>query len=563
MLKETILKYALQNAVKYNGKPDLGVVLGKVLVEHPEYKGKIPYVKETINEILKEVVSLNVDEQRKRLETIAPEMLAEKPQTRRQHLTELKNVVNNNVIMRFEPSPSGPLHIGHAYVLGLNSEYCRMYNGKLILRIADTNPKNIYKPSYEMIVDDANWVTKGNISEVVIQSERMRLYYDYMERLLELEKAYICTCEPEYFKSLLLKSTPCPCRELPMSEQKLRWKGMLTDFKQGSAVARLRTELSHKNPAMRDYPLFRILEIPHPKQGTRYRVWPLMNMAVAVDDIELAVTHVIRAKDHYDNSIRQRYIFDYLQKPLPESMFVGRINFIGMDVSCSKTMPLIEDGTYSGWDDIRLPFLQALKRRGYQPEAFIRYALDVGVTLNDKTVSKEDFFKSINSFNKGIIDNISYRYFFIWEPVKINIRNAPVQEIEIDFHPDNKKGGRKFSASEDYYLTSEDYNLLKEGSLCRLMECLNFIKKGNAFEFDSLEYERFKESGKSIIHWIPAEHDAIKTIVIMPDNTKKEGISENSVSKLLVGDIVQFERFGFCRLDIIENGVFIFRYAHR
>ena len=138
-----------------------------------------------------------------------------------------------------------------------------------------------------------------------------------------------------------------------------------------------------------------------------------------------------------------------------------------------------------------------------------------------------------------------------------------MQEIEIDFHPDNKKGGRKFSASEDYYLTSEDYNLLKEGSLCRLMECLNFIKKGNAFEFDSLEYERFKESGKSIIHWIPAEHDAIKTIVIMPDNTKKEGISENSVSKLLVGDIVQFERFGFCRLDIIENGVFIFRYAHR
>src|SRR3989338_4169445 len=193
-MDEIILKYALQNAIRFNGKANPNAVIGKIVQENPSLKSKIPEIKKSLDKIIKEIESLSVEEQIKNLSEIAPELLEEKVHEKRQGLPPLKNAIKGKVIMRFEPSPSGPLHIGHAYVLGLNSEYCRMYDGKLILRIGDTNPNNIYEPAYEMIVDDANWVTKGNISEVVIQSERMRLYYDYMERLLELEKAYICTC---------------------------------------------------------------------------------------------------------------------------------------------------------------------------------------------------------------------------------------------------------------------------------------------------------------------------------------------------------------------------------
>ncbi len=88
-----------------------------------------------------------------------------------------------------------------------------------------------------------------------------------------------------------------------------------------------------------------------------------MNFAVAVDDIEMKVTHTLRGKDHYDNAKKQEYIYKYLKKRVPENIFTGRINFIGMDVSCSKTRPLIEAKEYTGWDDIRLPFLAALKRK--------------------------------------------------------------------------------------------------------------------------------------------------------------------------------------------------------
>ena len=143
---------------------------------------------------------------------------------------------------------------------------------------------------------------------------------------------------------------------------------------------------------MRDFPLMRINENPHPKTGTKHKVWPLMNLAVFVDDIEMGVTHALRAKDHMDNAKRQEYLYNYLKKPIPETIFIGRINFTDLKISCSKTKALIEENKYEDWSDIRLPFLLALKRRGYQPEAFIKYTLDVGATQNDKTVNPMYFF---------------------------------------------------------------------------------------------------------------------------------------------------------------------------
>jgi len=558
-MEELIKKYALQNAIKFNGKANPGAVIGKILAEKPELKGKIKDIAKKANEIIKEISKLGLEEQKELLKKQAPELLKkQKPKERERTLPNLKNT--KNLVMRFEPSPSGPLHIGHAYVLSLNSEYCRKYKGKLILRIGDTNPGKIYEPAYKLIEKDARWVTKDNISKVIIQSDRIELYYKYMEKLLDLKKAYVCTCNPEKYKELSLKQKPCPCRNL--KDQKQRWKDMFTKYKQGEAVVRIKTDLKDKNPAMRDFPVFRINENKHPKTKNKYRVWPLMNMAVTVDDIETKVTHVIRAKDHHDNAMRQKFIYDYLKKPFPEAIFVGRINFKGMSVSCSKTQPLIEDKTYTGWDDIRLPFLEALKRRGYQQDALIKYAIDVGISLNDKTVTKEEFFKTINAFNKDVIDPTSYRYFFIDNPKEIKIENAPEQSVELDLHPQNKKGGRKFKTNEKFYITEEDFNSLIEGKVYRLMDCLNFIKEEGKFLFHSLEYKKFKENGAKIIHWLPKE-ETIKVEVLMPDNKIIKGLGEKTLNTLKEGEVCQLERFGFCRLDKKQKDKLTFWFAHK
>ena len=218
-MDEIILKYALQNAIRFNGKANPNAVIGKIVQENPSLKSKIPEIKKSLDKIIKEIESLSVEEQIKNLSEIAPELLEEKVHEKRQGLPPLKNAIKGKVIMRFEPSPSGPLHIGHAYVLGLNSEYCRMYDGKLILRIGDTNPNNIYEPAYRMIKEDADWVTKGNVSELMIQSDRIEIYYSYMEKLIALGKVYVCKCNVEKYKELLAEGKPCPCRELSNDEQ--------------------------------------------------------------------------------------------------------------------------------------------------------------------------------------------------------------------------------------------------------------------------------------------------------------------------------------------------------
>src|SRR3972149_4606284 len=141
-MKDIILKYSLDNAIKYGGKASVGSVMGKVLKENPDLRTKTKEVTKQIEEVLEEVNSLTLDEQIAKLKILSPHMLEKKESTKKEALKELKNTNVEQVVMRFAPSPSGPLHIGHSYVLSLNSEYVRKYDGKLIIRIEDTNAAN-------------------------------------------------------------------------------------------------------------------------------------------------------------------------------------------------------------------------------------------------------------------------------------------------------------------------------------------------------------------------------------------------------------------------------------
>ena len=198
-LKQTILIYALQNALKFNGKANQGAVIGKVLSENNDLDPK--KIAKQISLIIKQVNKLSIKQQQAKLEKLAPNISKEKKPVEKEHvLKELRNAEKGKVIMRFAPSPSGPMHLGHAYGISLSSEYCKKYNGKFILRIEDTNPENIYEPAYNMLQEDAKWITKNNISRVIIQSDRLGYYYDYAEKLINFGKAYVCTCNPDDFK---------------------------------------------------------------------------------------------------------------------------------------------------------------------------------------------------------------------------------------------------------------------------------------------------------------------------------------------------------------------------
>jgi glutamyl-tRNA synthetase len=557
-------KYALANAVHYEGKANFGAVLGKLLSEKPEIKKELKTLSKEIAAVVEAVNIIPVDQQRAELEKTAPELLEVKHEKQEHVLKELKDAEMGKVVMRMAPSPSGPLHIGHALVTCLNSEYCRKYSGALILRLEDTNPENIYPLAYKMIEEDAQWITKNNVKKIFIQSDRLHTYFDYAEKLINMGKAYICTCNPDVFRELVMKKKPCKCRSLDLKEQQLRWDKMFSGYEPGEAVMRIKTDINDPNPAMRDWPAMRINHHTHPKTGTKEKVWPLMNLSVAIDDHELGITHTIRGKDHMDNEKRQKHIFDAFDWKMPMHMYVGRINFEGFELSTTKTREAIERGEYSGWDDIRLPFLAALRRRGYQPDTFTQFAMDIGLGENDKNVSLEEFFKSIDSHNRKILEPVANRYFFVCNPTEIMIIGAPKQVVELELHPDHKdRGKRKFETWEKFYIAKDDAEMIEDGKLYRLMECGNFEKKGNDFKFHSRNVEEYRERGARIMHWLPVNDSLAKVEVLMPDGTRKTGFGEAGLKDLREGTIVQFERFGFVRLDKKQGDKLIFWFTHK
>lgn len=187
--------YALKNALAYNGKARMGSVISGLFNEGLK-RSEIGKFSKEINNIILEVNKLSLDEQRNEFEKLR-KLVHEREG--REGLPELPGAKRKKVVMRFAPSASGPLHIGHALTASLSYLFVKEYGGKFYVRIEDTNPENIYKQAYKMIKEDSDWLFKKDYS-MEIQSDRVLLYYNYAEKLIKKNSAYICTCSQKEFK---------------------------------------------------------------------------------------------------------------------------------------------------------------------------------------------------------------------------------------------------------------------------------------------------------------------------------------------------------------------------
>src|SRR3989338_2431313 len=148
-LKDKILKYALQNAVKFDGKASAGAVIGKVLAEDPKLKSNMKEIAKEVNSIIKDISSLSVEEQTKRLHEIAPDLLEKKEKKERNIFEFLGFNESDKITTAFPPGPEKYPHIGHAKSCLLNYLLAKQYNGRFILRFEDTNPKTVKKEYYD------------------------------------------------------------------------------------------------------------------------------------------------------------------------------------------------------------------------------------------------------------------------------------------------------------------------------------------------------------------------------------------------------------------------------
>lgn len=556
-IRELIEKYALQNAVKYNAAPKAGAVMGKLMGEHPALRSRAKEVSPLVAEVLAVVEKTGPEEWRKRLEAIAPELLAELSEKKEpdKGLPALEDA-EGGVVMRFAPNPNGPPTLGSARGIIVNSEYVKKYGGKFIIRFDDTDPvkKRPMTEAYGWYLEDCAWLgAKPDL--VITASERVEQYYPIAEELIRRGGAYVCGCPQAVFKEHKDKGIECQHRSQSVEENLELWKGMLDGtVAEGEAVLRVKTDMHHKDPAIRDWPAFRIVTAPHPLVDDKYRVWPLLDFESAVEDHLLGTTHIIRGKDLADSGSRQRYLYQHLGWRYPRVIHWGRIKIHQFgSFSTSKLRKAIEAGEYSGWDDPRVPTVRAMRCRGIRAEALQKFMIDLGVGETDISISMD----SIYAENRKIIDPEANRRFFVWDPVALTIEGDVPDLAHAPLHPAIDRGVREIPAGNRLFICKSDLDGLKVGDNIRLKDLCNI-------EIISLEPVRARFLARDmgqrtkIIHWAPANGPKVR--VLRPDGAD-EGFGEAGIAEEL-GRVVQFERYGFVQVNGVGEPIVAY-FAHR
>lgn len=575
-LLEEIRRVALLNAIDHKGTAQQGPVIGKLLAEKPELKRRVKEIVDCVAEIVRQVNAMSLKDQRKAVENGSPVAPVKEKVKEEKKLPPLKNVHEfKSILTRFSPNPDAPIHLGNARAIILCHEYAKMYGGKFLVRFEDTDPK-LKRPQlefYKSIAEDLTWL-ECEPDEYFVQSDRLPIYYDHAEQLLSDGNAYVCTCKSKTFKKLIDSNKACKCRGLPPQEHLRRWHAMLDGgYKEGEAVVRIKTDLSHPNPAVRDWPALRIIntkKYPHPRVGSEYAVWPLYNLACGVDDHLMKITHIIRGKEHLTNQTRQEFMYRHFGWAYPESIHYGRMKITGATLSKSKMLEGMRKRMYESWDDPRLATFAALRRRGIQPDAIKRLIVDVGPKTQDVTLSWENLY----AHNRRVVEPKANRYFFVEDPRRIAVRNLSERFVaRIPLHPDHpERGFREFhiepkDSAADFWVTTRDAERIEKGQVIRFMELFNVtiqdVEKGAIVAaYHSQEYKEAKAIRAPLIHWIPSGSSK-KCQVIMPNAAVDQGLVEQKCGEVQDGTIVQFERFGFVRIDAVENDLIRAYYCHR
>ncbi|MDO8508097.1 MAG: glutamate--tRNA ligase [Nanoarchaeota archaeon] len=551
MLEKEIKAYALRNAIEY-GKASPDRILPK-LFQHGLQKENIKEIMPEIKKITDEVNALSKEDQQTIFANYK-DMIKERVE-KEKTLPELPNAIQGKVLTRIAPEPSKYLHIGHAISFLLNSFYAEKYKGKCLIRFDDANPEKVSQDYVDSILDDIKNYLAIKPNKIKFISDDMKIFYQYAEKLIKDNHAFMCFCDREKMQKLRHDGIECSCRQKDTKTQMKEWKDFLKGkYKVGKAVLRIKGNMQDSNHVMRDPVIFRSVKEAHFRTKTKYKVWPMYDFYSPVEDSIMGVTHILRSNE-FDQRVPLHNLISHLLKLKQQEIIqYGRFNVMDATTKGREIRDLIKSGEFIGWDDPRLVTLKALKRRGITKEAFLELLNHIGLVKHDVNLD----FNMIASINRKIIDPIAKRYYFVDNPLELDIKNAPsTLQIEIPIHPNNPKVLREVRVTPGkVYISKKDFNEFK-GKEVRLLHLYNIKlpSKGSKAEFTSIENKDIPK-----ITWVSFPQ---KAKVLMPDGSWVEGLADENIRELKVDSIIQFERFGFVRLDKISKQAYEFWFAHR
>jgi glutamyl-tRNA synthetase len=493
-VRQVARKFALQNAVQHDGKCEMGPVMARVLGERPDWRPHAKFITGLVSWEVTEVNDMPSHAQVEALEMIDPGLLERQVQERDRGLPELEDV-EGKVVMRFAPGPSGPLHVGHSRAAVLNDEYVRRYGGRYILRIEDTDPARVMPEAYDMIREDMEWLG-CQVHEVYEQTDRFDLYYDHARQLLDMEAAYVCTCPAEELRELRAAGKACPHRDIVPAVHVEMWARMLEgEYGPGEASVVVKTDLEDPNP-----------------------------------------------------------VYKYFDWEPPNFHHYGFVSIADTVLKTSHIKESLAQGKYSGWDDPRLGTLRALARRGLAPEALRRYWVEASIRPIEISFS----WKTLFAHDRDVQEPEAPRLFFVAKPVELAIEADGPLVGHAPVHPDRPEMGvREVSLPEmengrlGVVVPLEDLTRMSSAGRFRLKDLGNFEFSGPRdlrFIGDDLG---ILKTGAPIFHWTTP--DGIETVVRRPDGGEDKGLAEPMAMEM-DGRFVQFERYGFARLEVHDEG---------
>jgi glutamyl-tRNA synthetase len=567
-IEEAAETNALLNAVKHDSEAQVGAIMGPLMGENPEFREHGDEIPGIIGPVVSRVNEMSNEERRERIAELAPERLDEiesEDEGDDHPLPDLPNAEDDDVRMRVAPNPNGPWHIGHARMAAVIGTYKERYDGEFVCRFDDTDPetKRPDLDAYDDILDAIDYLG-FEPDDVVKASDRVDIYYDHARELIDLGGAYTCSCPQGEFSDLKNDGKSCPHREKDVATVSEEFEAMVDgEYESGEMVLRVRTDITHKNPALRDFVAFRIIDTPHPREeAADYRCWPMLDFQSGIDDHLLGITHIIRGIDLQDSAKRQQFVYDYFDWEYPEVVHWGHVQVDEYDVkmSTSTIAELIEASELDGWDDPRAPTVASLRRRGIRGEALVDAMVELGTSTSDVDLA----ISSVYASNRDLIDDETDRAFFVRDSdesgglVERQIVGGP-DAGEPPLHPDHEdRGNREIPVTSGVAIEGDDLPGHGERVWLKGYGCVQHTR--DAFQFVGTDISAVREEGVDVVHWVPADGPELRLRTMEGDVT---GIVEPGVLDYDSDTMVQFERIGFARLDSLDaDGESVAYFAH-
>lgn len=356
----------------------------------------------------------------------------ENPQPSEEVLQAHLKATGGRVVTRFPPEPNGYLHIGHAKAINFNFNYAKAHGGYTYLRYDDTNPEAEKPIYYDAIREAVSWLGFEPYAETAA-SDNFQQLFEIAKKLVADGNAYVChqTAEEIHASRGGDNNGPrtlSPWRDRPVKDSVRIFQEMFEGkWKPETATLRLRQDMDSPNPFMWDLVAYRILDTPHCRTGSTWRIYPMYDYTHCLCDSIENITHSFCTTEFILAREAYYWVCDAAQVYKPVQWEYGRLNITNTVLSKRKLTKLVAANIVNGWDDPRIYTLAGIRRRGFTSEAVNKFVESIGITTAFSTVDV----RLLENYVRDHLNEIAPRVMAVLEPLKIEISQDSWEKVAI------------------------------------------------------------------------------------------------------------------------------------